>query len=243
MQKSIASQAPAAANWPAIKPKKNGRVARKIRGPEAIKRKAVSADSLSESLTTFDDLYQEALPEERRELIRLRVNQLVWTPDEIRLALFDTPQRYQRFSELQQLVAQTLDSSNIGLVWDKFHIYQGHMANAPYIRIGQKGRKPRCLKIVKDPNPIKRAHCFQELLDSGEADSQGDLSRRIGIPRTTITAYLRLLDLDAEVQAEALALEDDDERLSRLTEARLRHLVGQEVIEQRKRFKALLKEP
>ena len=78
----------------------------------AIKRKAVSADSLSESLTTFDDLYQEALPEERRELIRLRVNQLIWTPDEIRLALFDTPQQYQRFDESQQLVARALHSLN-----------------------------------------------------------------------------------------------------------------------------------
>ena len=52
-----------------------------------------------------------------------------------------------------------------------------------------------------------------------------------------------VLALDAEVQAEALALENDDQRLSRLTEARLRHLMGQEVIEQRQRFKALLQEP
>ncbi len=151
--------------------------------------------------------------------------------------------QYPRFSGLHQLVAQTSDSSNIGLVWDKFHIYQGHMANTPYIRIGQKGRKPHCLKIAKHPNPIKRAHCFQELLDSGQADSQGDLSRRLGIPRTTITAYLRLLALDAEVQSAALALEDDDGRISRLTEPRLRYLVGQEVAEQRKRFKAMLQAP
>jgi hypothetical protein len=87
------------------------------------------------------------------------------------------------------LVAQTLDSSNIGLVWDKFHVYQGPTVNSPYIRIGKKGRKPRCLKIAKHPNPIKRALCFQALLDSGQADSQGDLSRRSGIPRTTITAF------------------------------------------------------
>jgi site-specific DNA recombinase len=58
---------------------------------ETIKKKAVSAGSLSESLTTFSDLYQEALPEERRELVRLRVNQLIWTPEEIRLALLDHP--------------------------------------------------------------------------------------------------------------------------------------------------------
>ena len=41
------------------------------------------------SLTTFGDLYREALPEERRELIRLGVNQLIWAPDEIRLVLLD----------------------------------------------------------------------------------------------------------------------------------------------------------
>ncbi len=72
---------------------------------QATKAKAVSAQSLTESLTTFDDLYREALPEERRELIRLRVNQLVWTPDKIRLALIDTP--CQKFDESQQLVART----------------------------------------------------------------------------------------------------------------------------------------
>ena len=56
---------------------------------EATKRKAVSAGALSASLTTFGDLYQEAVPGEQRELIQLRVNQLVWTPDEIRLSLLD----------------------------------------------------------------------------------------------------------------------------------------------------------
>ena len=56
---------------------------------EATKRKAVSAGALSASLTTFGDMYQEAVPGEQRELIQLRVNQLVWTPDEIRLSLLD----------------------------------------------------------------------------------------------------------------------------------------------------------
>ena len=74
---------------------------------DATKQKAVSAQSLTESLTTFGDLYREALPEERRELIRLRVNQLIWTPEEIRLALLDQPEPYQELVESQQLVART----------------------------------------------------------------------------------------------------------------------------------------
>ena len=58
---------------------------------EAAKEKAVSAQSMTESLTTFGDLYQEAVPEERKELVRLRVNRVIWTPDQIRLALLDGP--------------------------------------------------------------------------------------------------------------------------------------------------------
>ena len=67
---------------------------------------------------------------------------------------------------------------------------------------------------------------LNELLDSGQVDSQGELSRLSGTPRTTISAYLRLLGLDEEVRAEALNLSVEDERVARLTEPRLRHLVG-----------------
>ncbi len=49
----------------------------------------MSAGALSASLRTFGDMYEEAVPGEQRELIQLRVNQLVWTPDEIRLSLLD----------------------------------------------------------------------------------------------------------------------------------------------------------
>ena len=133
-----------------------------------------------------------------------------------------------------------MDSSNIGVGWDKFHVFQGHRVNAPYIQIGKKGRKPRRLRIDKHLNPIKQALCFRELLDSGQADSQEDLSRRCGIPRTTITAYLRLLNLDAEVQARLLQLEDSDQRLQRLTESRLRHFHGQDAESQRRWLQGLL---
>ena len=53
---------------------------------EATKRKAVSAGALSASLTTFGDLYQEAVPGEQRELIQLRVNHLGWPLDDPSLA-------------------------------------------------------------------------------------------------------------------------------------------------------------
>ena len=45
-------------------------------------------------------------------------------------------------------------------------------------------------------------------------DSQGELARLSGTPRTTVSAYLRLLGLDEEVRAEALTLSDGDERVA-----------------------------
>ena len=126
----------------------------------------------------------------------------------------------------------------IGL-WDKFQIFQGVRRNTPYIRIGRQPRRTD-LKIAKHPNPLKRAHHYQALLDAGEADSQTELARLCSTPRSTISAYLRLLGLDDEVRAEALSVADDDDRISALTEARLRHLVGREATEQRECLKALL---
>ena len=124
-------------------------------------------------------------------------------------------------------------------VWDKFHIYQGHRRNTAFIGIGRRHR-PRRLKVDKHPNALKQALHYRELLESGHADSQGELSRLCGTPRTTISAYLRLLGLDEELRAEALNLSDEDERVARLTEPRLRHLVGLQPAEQLRRFRALL---
>ena len=46
--------------------------------------------------------------------------------------------------------------------------------------------------------------------------------------------------MDGEVRAEALNLSDEDERVARLTEPRLRHLVGLQPAEQLRQFRALL---
>ena len=73
------------------------------------------------------------------------------------------------------LGARTLDSTNSGVVWDKFYIYQGHRVNTPYIQIGTKRKNPPRLKLEKHPNAIRRALHYKELLDSGQVDSQGEL--------------------------------------------------------------------
>jgi len=126
------------------------------------------------------------------------------------------------------------------LIWDKFNIYQGHRQNTPFIQIGRR-RKSQRIRPPKEANPIKQALAYRELLDSEKADSQGELARLSGIPRSTISAYLRLLNLDGEVQDFALNLDDSDERLSMLTEPRLRPLVGKDRRTQRRGFRRLIK--
>jgi hypothetical protein len=80
---------------------------------------------MTESLTTFGDLYREATPEERRELVRLRLNRSSELPIKSASPSSTTRRMYQGFSKTKHLVARTLDSSNLGVIWDKFHIYQG----------------------------------------------------------------------------------------------------------------------
>ena len=138
------------------------------------------------------------------------------------------------------MVARTLDSPNSGVVWDKFQVFQGHRRNAPYIQIGPKCSKLRCLNVPEYPNAVKRALHYQDLLDSGQADSQVELAQLTGTARPTISAYLRLLGLDAEVRAEALSISDEDPRVVALTEARLRQLLGLQSSAQRQAFEALL---
>lgn len=55
------------------------------------KKKVVSASTLQGRLTTFSELYAEATSEEKKNLLALHINQIVWTPQEICLALFKSP--------------------------------------------------------------------------------------------------------------------------------------------------------
>ena len=60
------------------------------------KQKAASVALWKQKLTTFEELYDEATPEERKDLLRLHINHLVYTPDGIQLALFDPSNKADR---------------------------------------------------------------------------------------------------------------------------------------------------
>ncbi len=61
-----------------------------------VKQKAVSVAQLEQKLTTFEELFTEATPEERKDLLRLHINHLIYTPDGIQLALFDSANETDR---------------------------------------------------------------------------------------------------------------------------------------------------
>ena len=60
------------------------------------KQKAVRVAQLEQKLTTFEELFNEATPEERKDLLRLHINHQIYTPDAIQLALFDSANETER---------------------------------------------------------------------------------------------------------------------------------------------------
>ena len=97
------------------------------------------------------------------------------------------------------------------------------------------------LNVATECNPLKQALQFSELIATGQADSQIELASLSGIPRSTISAYLRLLDLDPDIKSGVLSLDSSDDRLTCLTEARLRPILSLQDPEERKaKFRELL---
>lgn len=60
-------------------------------GIAEIKKKVANAQTLKDTLTTFSELYTEATPTEKKELLRLHINKVIWSPQEICIALFECP--------------------------------------------------------------------------------------------------------------------------------------------------------
>ncbi len=61
-----------------------------------VKQKAARIAQLEQKLTTFEELYGEATPEERKDLLKMHINHLIYTPDGIQLALFDSASETDR---------------------------------------------------------------------------------------------------------------------------------------------------
>jgi len=194
------------------------------------KRKVVSFDTVKDTLTTFSTVYTKATPEEKKELMRLHIHQLVWTPREIRLALFEQPTEHLNkrllttpgyVQSVETSGSPTVKSTEPLFMWDDLDIFQRFRNRSPFFNIGlPPSSGPKIF-----PNPITIAQQYKDLLDSGLVQSQTDLAQLLGVSRAKVTQMLNLLKLDEEIQEYILGLDETDGRLKVLTEWRLRELV------------------
>ena len=100
-----------------------------------LKQKAVRVAQLEQKLTTFEELFTEATPEERKDLLRLHINHLIYTPDGIQLALFDSANET-----------------------DRIKVQREDVVGCPSgIRTPIPGTKIQCLAIRRRGNTMSRA--------------------------------------------------------------------------------------
>ncbi len=191
------------------------------------KQKAVSVALWEQKLTTFEELYNEATPEERKDLLRLHINHLVYTPDGIQLALFDPSNEADRPKVQRDGTSgsPTIPSTELFCVWDHFPIHHFRRNKKPIIAIGHKPQKQFVTQKLHHPNYLKRATYYHELLDKGYVQSQTELAKQVGISRTKTRLILRLLKLDEEIKDFILSLDDSDPRLSAVAVYRLQPLL------------------
>lgn len=68
------------------------------------KRKVANASVMQDTRATFAELYSEATPDEKKKLMQMHLNEVIWTPTEVKLALFETP------TKTPEVVSQSLGS-------------------------------------------------------------------------------------------------------------------------------------
>lgn len=56
-----------------------------------VKNKVINAEVMRDSLVRFVELFEEGNDDERKDLMRLIVHKVIWTPEEIKYALYDRP--------------------------------------------------------------------------------------------------------------------------------------------------------
>ena len=55
------------------------------------KKKVANASTMQDTLATFSELFSVATPDEKKQIMQMHVCEVVWTPTEIDLAIYETP--------------------------------------------------------------------------------------------------------------------------------------------------------
>ncbi len=128
-------------------------------------------------------------------------------------------------------------------VWDHFPIHHIRRNNKPIIAIGHKKKKQLLIQKLHQPNYLKKALYYHELLEKGYVQSQTALAKQVGISRTKTRLILQLLKLDEKIKDFILNLDDSDPKLDSLSVYRLQPLLQLQSKErQRRKFWQMIEE-
>ena len=135
------------------------------------------------------------------------------------------------------MVAQLMHSLNFPVCGTNFPSITSGAATSRSSLWGRMPKKQLVIEQLRHPNYIKRALYYQELLETGQVQSQRALAEHSGISQTKVHSILKLLQLDEEIKDFMLNLDDADSKMDFLAVYRLQPLLRLNNKEQqRKRF-------
>jgi len=200
------------------------------------KKRILDAEITRDSLARFRDLFDETQKEEKKFLLQLMIARIVWTPEEIEIALYDRPTDTGRLSsnssvnregDISLEIANWLRASerftnffDLTFWIDLSRLHKGEFFVSPIEPAGTEPTATHKEATMPVVIPVKQALFLKELLEQGACTSRADLARHLGMSKARVTQTLNLLKLAPDILDVLLNLPDDQVRL--FSERRLR---------------------
>ena len=79
-----------------------------------LKNRTINAKVVSEGLGFFEQAWQAATPKQRKDLMRLHIHRIIWTPEQIKMGLYTRPtsEMYIKPTAVNPLSGFAVDSIN-----------------------------------------------------------------------------------------------------------------------------------
>jgi len=165
------------------------------------KRKVFNAEVMLKSLEAFSKIYDKATSIELKELLPYFVDHIVFSPQRIKIALFDQPTDKGLFH-----VNHSDDGAPELCKWlpviSSGGNFSYHFVFQKVTRISKRkmARQNRQNSYV---NPVTLAREYQQIMQE-EGLTQSQLAAKLGVSRVRVNQYIALLKLPEERQAEIL---------------------------------------
>ncbi len=211
---------------------------------------------MHKSLTKFSQIYDNATPIEIKELLPYFIDHITFTPQEIKIALFDQPTDKGLFVNHSDKCAPefsdwlpdqcTQRTQNRLTIHFPIHIiFNRHKGldiiegDAPY-KISTNDRITKTLlrrfaPVRCKPNPIRIAQKYKQIYNRLSPPTMTQVAKEFGISRVRVCQMLNLLKLDQQI-IDYLSNITDPKENNFWTERKLRRLLRIEKKEQLKCF-------